>query len=294
MPPARESQALANLFTQLRSTITPSTDILTIRALSDLTWSVGAEPTSVTYEETTLGGSPCLKVHPQNASSKHALLYFHGGGYTLGTAFCLHRKLIAHLAKACNVQGHAIDYRLAPENVYPAAHEDCLNAYQALLREGGLEAGNVVVAGDSAGAGLVVMMILKAREKGLPTPGACVLISPWLDLACESATFETNAGKDVLNVKEGVQTFAKQYLADKIDAKDPAVNALYADLSGMPPTRISVAGCDMLADDGRRLAERAKRIGVEAVLEVGEGMQHVFEFMIGKASEADESVGRMG
>ncbi|KAF2169628.1 hypothetical protein M409DRAFT_64700 [Zasmidium cellare ATCC 36951] len=292
MPPTQESNALATLFNTLKPNITPTTTPAIRRLLGDQTWQVGAEPTNVTYEETTLGGSPCLKIHPLQASPTHALLYFHGGGYHLASAFSGHRKLIAHLAKSCNVQGYAIDYRLAPENVYPAAHEDCFAAYQALLEKEGFEAKNVVLAGDSAGGGLVATTALTARED--TKPAACVFLSPWFDLACESPSFQSNVGKDALSSHESVTRMAEMYTAGKIDVKDPRVNALYADLEGFAPCWVSVAGWDSLAEDGRRFKEVMEGAGGEVVLEVGEGMQHIYEFMVGKAPEADGSVRRIG
>ncbi|KAK4497437.1 hypothetical protein PRZ48_011888 [Zasmidium cellare] len=255
MPPTPESQALASLFASLRADMSPTTTLPTHRALSDQTWSVGAEPKDVTYEETSLGNSPCLRIRPQNASPKHALLYLHGGGLV-----------------GCKPT-RSINYRLTPENTYPAAHEDCFAAYAALLEEEGFDAKNVVLAGDSAGAGLVATTILQAKAK----PAAC-----------------GNVGKDVLSSLEGVRMFAGMYTAGKIDVKDASVNALYADLKGFPPAWVSVAEYDSLADDGKRFKESVEGVGGEVVLRVGEGMQHIFEFMMGKAREADESVEAIG
>lgn len=293
MPPSEASQALADMYRELKASVRPDFDNFVLRALSDGTWKVGAEALGVTYEESTIAGCPCIWARPEGASTNHILLYMHGGGFTLGSSLCGHRKLFAHLTKACNAQGVAVEYRQTPEHPYPAALDDSFNAYKALLDEG-FAPEKIILGGDSAGGGLTAAMSLRAMREGLPKPAACIALSPWYDLTCSGQSYETNASSDALNAKPFVQMMADRYTAGKVSADDPSVSPLFADLTNLPPTWISVAGADIIADDGRRFAEKAKKASVEIVLEEHEGQQHVFEFMAGKAPEADGSLKRAG
>ena len=216
----------------------------------------------------------------------------HGGGYSFGSPNS-HRKLAAHLAKACNCMSLSIDYRLTPDHPFPAGLDDCVNAYQFLLDEG-YSPGNIVVAGDSCGGGLSTAVPLAAMERGLPKLGAAVSLSPWYDLTGVGETMTTNEDKDFINTKPFVKMIADMYVAGGASKEDGLVSPLFADLKDLPPTWISCGGDDMLRDNGERLAEKAKKQGVEIVLEVHEGQQHVMEFMAGKAPEADDSIKRIG
>lgn len=171
--------------------------------------------------------------------------------------------------------------------------DDCVSAYKWLL-DRGYKAENIVVAGDSCGGGLSASVPLAVVKKGLPNPGASVSMSPWYDLTLGGESFKSNADKDFIQTEEGVTTLADRYVAGGTSKKDPLVSPIFADLSGLPPTWISCAGHDMLRDQGVVLAEKAKKAGVEVVLEVHEGQQHVMEFMAGKAPEADGSIKRIG
>lgn len=135
---------------------------------------------------------------------------------------------------------------------------------------------------------------MRAVEKGLPSPGAAVSLSPWYDLTFQGESFKSNLDVDFINTIDGCQLIADRYVAGGTSKTAPLVSPVFADLSGLPPTWISCAGCDMLRDQGISLAEKAKKAGVEIVLEVHEGQQHVMEFMAGTAPEADESLRRIG
>jgi acetyl esterase/lipase len=180
-----------------------------------------------------------------------------------------------------------------PEHAFPVPLDDCVSAYKWLL-DRGYKAENIVVAGDSCGGGLSASVPLAVVKKGLPNPGASVSMSPWYDLTLGGESFKSNADKDFIQTEEGVTTLADRYVAGGTSKKDPLVSPIFADLSGLPPTWISCAGHDMLRDQGVVLAEKAKKAGVEVVLEVHEGQQHVMEFMAGKAPEADGSIKRIG
>ena len=187
----------------------------------------------------------------------------------------------------------SIDYRLTPEHPFPVPLDDCVDAYKWLLDQG-YKAEHIVVAGDSCGGGLSASVPLSAVERGLPNPGAAVSLSPWYDLTGGGESFTSNLEKDVLSTPEAVELNTVRYLAGGTSREHPLVSPIFADLSGLPPTWISCCGDDVLRDQGVLLAEKAKKQGVEIVLEVHEGQQHVMEFMAGKAPEATESLKRIG
>lgn len=202
------------------------------------------------------------------------------------------------MAKACQCPALSVGYRLTPENKYPAALDDCVAAYQFLL-DSGFSPGKVVVAGDSCGGGLSTSVPLACIKRGLPVPGASVSISPLYDLSTqEGGTMESNDPYDVLQTKEFCRVLAERYVdGSGASYDDPLISPLHAkdeDVAKLPRHWISVAGYDMLRDHGERMAERLKKNGVEVVIEVHDGQQHVMEFMVGKAPEADESIRRIG
>ncbi|KAK4505753.1 hypothetical protein PRZ48_003718 [Zasmidium cellare] len=293
MAPSQESQALAQLFKTIAANFPSEPNHFLERCVYDQVHQAAAEPTGVTYENTVAAGRPCLWIRPENASPKHAMLFMHGGGFSFGSPNG-HRKMSAHLAKACNVAALSVDYRLAPENPYPAGIDDCVNAYKFLLEQG-FKPEHIVVAGDSCGGGLSASVPLSAQKQGLPLPGAVVSLSPSYDLTNDLESMKTNNDVDVLQSEAFVAMLGDRFTnGDQALKKDPIVSPLYADLDGLPPHWISCGGYDMLLDSGKKFAEKAKAAGVEVVLEIHEGQQHVMEFMAGKAPEANESIRRIG
>jgi epsilon-lactone hydrolase len=203
--------------------------------------------------------------------------------------------MAAHLAKACGCMALSIDYRMAPEHTFPAAHEDCVAAYKWLL-DRGFSAGHIALAGDSCGGGLATTVALLAIQKGYPAPACSVSISPWYDKTCSGKTMTTNEQNDALSEKEFVGVLAKRYAPDT-PLTHELLSPLFAKdstLEKLPPHWISAAGYDILLDDAERMAEKLKQCGVEVVLEVHEGQQHVMEFMAGKAPEAIDSFNKIG
>ncbi|KJY01102.1 alpha/beta hydrolase like protein [Zymoseptoria brevis] len=288
--PSQASSALADLFIRLGAAFPADENSYIERCVYDQIHTAAVECPDVSYDETIIADRPCLCVKPAGASQKHVMLLFHGGGYSFGSPMS-HRKLTAHLAKACNVTAISVDYRLAP---YPAPLDDCVAAYQALIQTLGYAPTNIVLAGDSAGGSLTAAVCLAAAKKDLPMPGASIALSPCYDLTHSGETMKTNAEVDVLQSMEFCKNLAQRYTAGKVSADDPLVSPIFAELKGLPPQWISCGGYDMLLDNGTRFAEKAKKAGVEVVLEVHEGQQHVMEFMAGKAEEADGSIQRIG
>ena len=161
------------------------------------------------------------------------------------------------------------------------------------LLDQGIWPGHVALIGDSAGGALAVTTILRARQQGLPLPAATMPLSPWLDMEATGATFETNAQKDLIASRDMIQAMAGMFLGEGGNRRDPLANPLYADLTGLPPMYIQTGADETLLDDSRKLAELARKSGVDVTLEIVPEMQHVFQFLAGTAPEADAAIRRL-
>jgi len=219
------------------------------------------------------------------------VLYLHGGGFVFGSV-ASHRQLVARLSRAAGVRCLAIDYRLAPEHPFPAALDDAQAAYRWLLAEG-VEPRRLAVAGDSAGAGLGVIAATRLRDAGEPLPAVLACMSPWADLAGTAPSLDAHAHLDPVVRRPGLEKMAGLYL-DGTDPRDPRASALHADLRGLPPLLIHAGGEEALLDDARRLAERARRAGVEVELEVWPGMIHAWHVFAGRLRAGREAIERLG
>jgi epsilon-lactone hydrolase len=243
-----------------------------------------AEPRGVDYIEVPDG----LWLAPGGAAGAGAaLLCLHGGGFVSGSVFT-HRKLYGHLAKAVGVPALIAHQRHTPEEPFPAQQEDALAAYAWLVGKG---FDRIAVVGDSAGGGLAITATLAARARDLPAPAALLLISPWVDMTVSGDSFATNAGRDGFFYRDVVTELAAMYLAGR-DPRDPAVNPLHADLTGLPPMFIQVGGDETLLDESRMLEKRARDAGVEVRRDVFEEQQHTFQMAAGRAPEADDAIRR--
>jgi len=170
-----------------------------------------------------------------------------------------HRKVYAHVAKAIGCRALIVDYRRAPENVHPGPVNDMARSYKWLLDQG-IRPNHVAVIGDSAGGGLAVTMILRAREQGLPPPAATMPLSPWLDMEATGESFETNAEKDLIVTRDLIQGMAGMFLGESGNPQDPLANPLHADLKGFPPIYIQTGADETLLDDSRKLADLATQV----------------------------------
>ena len=254
-------------------------------------WNVlTTEPGGVDYLEVDAGGVPALWAAPHGADTERVLLCIHGGGFISGSMHT-HRKLFAHLAKAAGARALIPNYRLLPEGQHPGPVDDIVGTYRWLLDQG-IGAERIAITGDSAGGGLAVTTQLRARDAGLPLPAAAMPLSPWVDMEVVGETMASNSGKDVLFSREWVAQMAGGFLG-AADPKDPYVNPLYADLTGLPPLYIQVGGDELLLDDSRRLAEHAEKAGVEVRLDVFPDQQHTFQMMAGRAPEAIDAIARL-
>jgi epsilon-lactone hydrolase len=203
--------------------------------------------------------------------SERDILYLHGGGYVLGSPL-LFRDLTWRLAKSARARVWCIDYRLAPEHPYPAALEDAVTVYRWLLA-GGAAARRIVIMGDSAGGGLALATLLKLRDEGIALPAAAAALSPWTDLALTGASQRKNLDGDPIFQSEEFAIFAGCYLAGA-DPRTPYASPLFGDLAGLPPILIQVGSDEVLLDDSVRIAEKLRRAGTQAELEVWPRMPH--------------------
>jgi len=242
---------------------------------------------NVSCESVSVGPVAAEWIFPEKASKQNVLLYLHGGGYCVGS-INTHRGLVSHIAAAAETRALLIDYRLAPENPFPAAVQDSSAAYQWLVSQG-VAAADMVVAGDSAGGGLTLATLVSLREKGIPLPAAAVLISPWVDLAITGDTIISNAEIDPMVTRQGLAEMAAAYAGDS-DPRTPLASPLYADLTGLPPLLIHVGTAEILLDDATRLAARAREAGVEIILNTAEDMCHVWHFFTSMLPEALEAI----
>ena len=241
----------------------------------------------VSFRQVTAGDVDGEWVVPADAPSDRAILYFHGGGFRLGSV-ASHRDLIARIAEASGCRVLAINYRLAPEHCFPAALQDALAAFNWMCEQG-FKPESIALAGDSAGGNLVLTTMLSLRDCGEALPAAGVLMSPWTDLAATGASFQSRAAADPIHQRSMILALARNYLGEGGDVSNPLVSPLYADLRGLPPLLIQAGDRETVRDDATILAEKAKAAGVKAELQVWDGMIHVFQ-MFPEIPQAREAI----
>jgi monoterpene epsilon-lactone hydrolase len=234
-----------------------------------------------------VGGISADRVITPGSRPNRHVLYLHGGAYRLG-APSTYRHFTWRIASAAEAQVLVVDYRLAPENPFPAALEDAVAYYRWLLEEGANPHQTVVI-GDSAGGGLALALLLKLRDSGLPLPAAAVAVSPWTDLALTGASFALNAKLDAMVHAENVPIFAADYLAGA-DPRHPYASPLYGDPTGLPPTLIQVSSEEVLRDDSVRMAEKMRRANCRAELQMWPQMPHVWHLLAPILPEAREAI----
>src|SRR5271165_2174051 len=200
-------------------------------------------PADVTVTAAALGGVPTAEITIDGIEPRHVVLYFHGGVYVLGDAF-LAAGLASQVGRRTGARVISVDYRLAPEHPYPAAVDDALAAYEALLR-GGTAASDIAFAGESAGGGLAIATLVNARDHGLPMPAAAYVMSPYADLTLGGTTMETKHEADPLLSREALQARVTDYTSGQ-DAALGLISPIFADLSGLPPLIIQAGTHEVL------------------------------------------------
>jgi epsilon-lactone hydrolase len=249
-----------------------------------------AVPDGFRTTETELAGIRTLQIEPTGASRPGTILYFHGGSFVAGSPET-QLGLTANLVVRTGCTAYSVDYRLAPEHPFPAGIDDTTAAYRALL-EAGHEPASIAFAGDSAGGGLTITTLLRARQLGLPMPAAVVAFSPGLDNAGTGASNVAKAGIDPILTLESVQPNRELYRAGADPEQDLLSPATYADPTGFPPLLLQVGTNEILLDDSTRMAERARDAGVDVVLDVTADVPHVFQTFTGVLDEADRALDR--
>lgn len=248
-------------------------------------------PRGTTVESITLAGRPAERLTPAGEVSDQVLYYMHGGAYLAGSPRT-HRGMLAHIAKAAGCTVIALDYRLAPEHPYPAALDDAVNGWKALLAQG-VKPANLVIGGDSAGGNLALVTAIAIRDAGLPQPSGLVLLSPWTDLSSSGSSMGSRAERDRLLTVRGIDRAARQF-ANDIALTDPRLSPLFARLDGLPKMLIQVGDDEVLLDDSVRLADAARTAGVTLRLDVKLRLWHVWQVMAGWMPEADRAVAEIG
>ena len=250
-------------------------------------------PADVTVTAAALDGVPTAEITVDGVDPRHVVLYFHGGVYVISDAF-LAAGLASEIGRRTQAKVISVDYRLAPEHPYPAAVDDALAAYKALLDEG-IAPTDIAFAGDSAGAGLAVATLVNARDHGLALPAAAFLMSPYVDLTLSGATMDTKRDVDPLLNRELLGPRVADYARGQ-NAALGLISPVFADLSGLPPLIIQAGTHEVLLDDALRLARVAAIADGEITLAITPGVPHVFQAysaMLDEAAAALDAAGRL-
>jgi len=249
-------------------------------------------PDDVRVSEVSAGGVPAHWLTAPGTEAGPVLLFLHGGGYELGSLRS-DGELAARLGRASGMRVLFPEYRLAPEHPFPAAIDDVLAAWRWLRTGQQLSARSLAVAGDSAGGGLAVALLVATRDAGQALPAAAALMSPTVDLTSSGASMTERAAQDPFSTPAMLRQFAADYLAGA-DPKTPLASPLFAALAGLPPLLVQVGTADLLLSDSERLAAAAAEAGVDVILEIGEGLPHVYPILLGtpEAAEATEQTGK--
>jgi epsilon-lactone hydrolase len=285
----QQREAIADMLRA--SPFDPAGDLREQRPIFEKMISAAPVPADVVTTPGQLGGVPVIRVEIPGTTTGGVILYFHGGFFSIGSA-ATSVGLAADLARQARRPVVTVDYRLAPEHPYPAAPEDAMTAYRALL-DTGQDIAQVAVAGESAGANLAVVTLAAITRAGLPEPTSAVLMSPWADLAGTGDSLKTKADVDPALSPGAIPIRARDYL-DGADVRDPAVSPLYGSLAGLPPLLIQAGSNEILLDDAIRLAARAADDDVAVTLDVVPGVPHVFQAFAAVLDEGKAALARAG
>jgi acetyl esterase/lipase len=287
------SEALATIVELFRSApLLAGNDIGAMRAAMSALTAAQSLAEDIDYVPTSLGGVGAEWASVRDAGpANRTVLYFHGGAYCLGS-IATHRTLVGDLSRAASARIASVEYRLAPEDPFPAAVDDAVAAYRALIASG-TPATRIALAGDSAGGGLTAATLLALRDAGDPLPACAVCISPWLDLSCAGESMRTRADQDPMIVPAQLRALGEAYLAGA-SPREPLASPVFGDLRGLPPILIHVGTAETLLDDSTRFAERALAAGVDVSLEVWDEMIHVWHAFAPLLPEADRAIAGIG
>ena len=238
-------------------------------------------PEQVVFEDLSLGGRPAKKVLPNDSATDRAVLFFHGGGYRVGSLDG-YKSFMAYLALACGVAVYGLDYRLAPEHTFPAALDDAVSAFVELSQ--GVAPERIMLVGDSAGGGLALASLLRLKEKGQALGGAAALLSAWLDGTASGDSY----GERRAEFSTGMRDYAGDFPLDTV-----GVSPLFDDHEGLPPLLLQVVNTEPMRDDSTQLQQRASAAGVDSRIDVFANGFHDFQIFtnIPEARRAIDAIG---
>ena len=268
-----------------------STDVSKLRRRLDLFGRLAMKAFRVKLERTTVNGLYAEWLRPKIARRGKVLLYLHGGAYVMGSCIS-HRQMVSHIARAAAIDALVPEYRLAPEHPFPAAIDDAVGVYRALLADG-TSPSDIVIAGDSAGGGLAVATLLSLRDAGDPLPAAAVLLSPFLDVTASGESATTRADKDPWFHASDMKVVAGYYCGES-QTRHPLVSPVFASVAGLPPVYTQVGDHEILLSDSTRFADMLRAAGVETEIEIWPELWHVFQLFIGKMPESRQAINKIG
>ena len=289
--PSIRSRMMYRMYKLFGSPFDASTSITKQRSSIELQSKLCIMPIKVSVQPTSIGNMYAEWIKPAHTSMDRAILYLHGGGYTMGSCNT-HRALAARLSAASESPVLLIEYRLAPENPFPAALEDAINAYHDLLNQK-IGSKKIILAGDSAGGGLAVAATIFLRDQKEKLPGGIVCISPWADLTLSGETIKSCSKTDPLISLETSILHASRYIGQN-DPRLPLISPVFADFSNLPPLLIQVGEHEILRSDSERLAENAHNASVDVTLEIWDGMWHLWHALAGYIPESQRAINRIG
>ena len=261
------------------------------RGIERTTWWVRNPPRSTRSAKVDMGGTPAVRVSTPRTQEGRHILYLHGGAYIYGSPL-LYRDLAWRIANAAQAVVWVLDYRLAPENPFPAALTDATVAYRSMLTQG-IDPSCIAIMGDSAGGGLTFATLLKLRDDAARLPAAAAAISPWTDLTVTSESSQLFARTDPILNRGAADTYVDWYLADT-DRKHPYASPIFGDARDLPPCLIQVGDDEMLRDDSVTMAERLRSAGRAVELELWPRMPHVWHMLAGLVPEGQQAIERIG
>jgi monoterpene epsilon-lactone hydrolase len=264
-------------------------DVATMRAAFNELMARVPIADDVNHVPTIIGGVNAVDVTIRGIDPVNTILYFHGGDYVIGSA-ASSVPLVSDLARRTHARAVTVDYRLAPEHPYPAAVDDARALYEGLLAQG-VAPGQIALAGESAGGGLAVALLLALRDAGLPLPSSAFLMSPYADLTLSGETLLENQAIDPILTPDGLRRRVPDYVGGA-DASDPQISPVFGDLTGLPPLMIQAGSSEILLSDAIRLAANAATDEVPIILDVTPGVPHVFQGFAAMLDEADAALDR--
>jgi acetyl esterase/lipase len=286
--PSEQAQAILDMLNAFKGMGASSPSLEDERAALEAMASVSELAPGAVVESVDAGGVGAEWITPDGPRSDRQFVYYHGGGYALGSLNS-HRNFLSHLATAAQTRVLSVDYRLAPEHPFPAGLDDGVAAL-AWATDGASPGMKTIIGGDSAGGGLTLAVLLRVRDSGGTLPDATVLFSPWTDLTGSGDSITSRADADPMLSADSFDEGINRYLQGAVEPAHPLASPLFGDHAGLPPTYISVGDAEIILDDSTRLATRAGDAGVDVKIVVADDMFHVYPAMASAMPEADEAV----